>query len=100
LAGPLIWGTFHLTSSGNTTWYSFAREILREAERYGHPGAVIRPVSSAEYPVKAPRPPYSVLDTSVTEQRFGIIMPTWRDALARCIQSKFASASMSKVVVP
>jgi dTDP-4-dehydrorhamnose reductase len=97
-SGNPIWGTFHLTNRGSTTWYSFAGEILRQAERFGHPRATIHPVSSAEYPVKTRRPAYSVLDTSLTEECFGISLPSWEDALARCIEAKFAQATSSPAI--
>jgi dTDP-4-dehydrorhamnose reductase len=93
------WGTYHLTNEGSATWFAFACAILREAERFGHPQAAIRPISSDEYPTKAYRPRYSVLDNSLTLEHFGVRLPHWEDGLARCVRSKFASAPISRVAV-
>jgi dTDP-4-dehydrorhamnose reductase len=49
-------GTYHATSSGETTWFDFAREILADMG----PEAV-RPTTSATFPRPAARPAYSVL---------------------------------------
>jgi dTDP-4-dehydrorhamnose reductase len=46
----------HAVSSGKTTWFDFAKEIIGE-----YP---IEPVSSAEFVTPAGRPSYSVLDNS------------------------------------
>ncbi len=51
-------GVYHLTSSGQTTWHGLAREVFR---LLGTDPARVRPVTSAEFPRKAPRPAWSVL---------------------------------------
>jgi dTDP-4-dehydrorhamnose reductase len=52
------YGIFHITNSGACSWYEFAREILKLA---GIKTAVV-PITSDQYPQKARRPRYSVLD--------------------------------------
>jgi dTDP-4-dehydrorhamnose reductase len=51
-------GVYHATSSGETTWFGFAREIFR---LLGADTARVRPVSSGAYPRPAARPANSVL---------------------------------------
>lgn len=51
-------GVYHATSSGETTWFGFAREIFR---LLGADTTRVRPVSSGAYPRPAPRPANSVL---------------------------------------
>ena len=51
-------GVYHATSSGETTWFGFAREIFR---LLGADTGRVRPVSSGAYPRPAPRPANSVL---------------------------------------
>ena len=51
-------GVYHATSSGETTWFGFAREIFR---LLGADTARVRPVTSSAFPRPAPRPAYSVL---------------------------------------
>jgi dTDP-4-dehydrorhamnose reductase len=75
-------GTFHVTDSGECTWYEFTVEI-REALGLQTP---IAPVTTAEFPRPAPRPAYSVLDITKAEAVLGPALP-WqaalREALAR-----------------
>ena len=72
-------GLYHLSSTGEASWHDFAREIVGNA---GSPRIV--PITTAEYPLPARRPPYGVLATAKFEATFGFALPDWRDALARC----------------
>jgi len=58
-----------------------AREILRLA---GLHKVIVISVPSATFPGKAERPANGILDCSKAGV-LGVIMPTWRDALARYI---------------
>ena len=69
-------GIWHATDGGSCTWFEFAREI---GKRSGGP-ARIDPCTTAEFPRPAPRPTYSVLDLTQTEELLGP-MPDWRDNL-------------------
>jgi len=51
-------GIYHATSSGEATWFDLAAEVFR---LLGADPARVRPVPSAGYPRRAPRPAYSVL---------------------------------------
>lgn len=51
-------GAYHATSSGRTTWYGFAREVVAAA---GLDREVVRPTTSEEFRRPAPRPAFSVL---------------------------------------
>ncbi len=53
-------GLFHLANKGQATWCELASEVIRCAGLY----CKTTPVPSAEYPHKAVRPSYSVLDCS------------------------------------
>jgi dTDP-4-dehydrorhamnose reductase len=91
-------GTYHLTAAGETTWYDFARAILDEASEAsgdlpwfpaatgGRPVIAKRvvPISTAEYPTPARRPPYSVLSNSRLLETFGVALLDWRTQLRRC----------------
>jgi dTDP-4-dehydrorhamnose reductase len=75
-------GLVHAVNAGDTTWHGFAVEIARRL------GAEIdiRPVTTEEFPRPAPRPAFSVLDTSRLESILERPMPPWQDALARYLE--------------
>lgn len=75
---PAPWGTYHVTNRGETTWLEFAAEILRQAGM----DAPLQPITTAEYGSAAPRPVYSVLDTTKYHRLGGPPMPDWKAALA------------------
>jgi dTDP-4-dehydrorhamnose reductase len=69
-------GTFHVTDSGECTWYELAVEI-REVLGLSTP---IAPVATSEFPLPAPRPAYSVLDVSKADAVLGPAK-SWQQAL-------------------
>jgi dTDP-4-dehydrorhamnose reductase len=75
---PTPWGTYHVTNTGGTTWRDFAIEIFRIAGMK----VAVRPITTAEYGAPAPRPSYSVLNTSAYHRLGGPAMPDWKAALA------------------
>jgi dTDP-4-dehydrorhamnose reductase len=75
-------GLFHVTDGGECTWFELAALIADVV----NPGCKVEPCTSDEFPRPAPRPAYSVLDVSTTEEVVGPLVP-WedrvRDVLAR-----------------
>jgi dTDP-4-dehydrorhamnose reductase len=74
-------GLYHLTSSGATSWYEFARFIVNEAELRGctlkaRPEA-IGPISSTEFQAPAARPRNSLMATSKLSAALQIVFPDW-----------------------
>lgn len=80
-------GVVHAVSSGSTSWYGLALEIV---QRLGSPATVV-PVPSEAFPRPARRPRNSVLDTSRLSELLGRPMPDWRDALGRYLEVECAS---------
>jgi dTDP-4-dehydrorhamnose reductase len=70
-------GLFHVADAGEASWCELADEAVRLARLEG----VIRPVTSSEFPRKAARPVYSVLDCSSFERMTGIKPRPWPQAL-------------------
>ena len=54
--GGDLYGTFHFSGTGPTTWFGFAQEIFRLAARHGHPVPMLRPIATTDYPTPAARP--------------------------------------------
>ncbi|MCI0701778.1 MAG: dTDP-4-dehydrorhamnose reductase [Planctomycetia bacterium] len=71
-------GLFHVTNSGDCTWYEFAQEIFRQSELKPD----LTPIISAEYGAVAKRPAYSVLSTAKLASVLGSPLRSWQDALA------------------
>ena len=74
-------GIYHFTNSGVCSWYDFATEIMNMSGLK----CVVNPISSDEYPTRAKRPFYSVLDKSDIINTFGLKIPYWKDSLKKCI---------------
>ncbi|MCD1023592.1 dTDP-4-dehydrorhamnose reductase [Enterococcus sp. SMC-9] len=68
------YGTYHLSNENSCSWYEFAKEILKDTN------VTILPVTSAEFPQRATRPQYSVMDLSKATA-LGFEIPTWEEAL-------------------
>ncbi len=75
-------GTYHLSCAGETTWYGFARAIFAQIPKAPR----IEPITTGEWPTPARRPPYSVLAGGRLAERFGLRLPPWEAALARCLE--------------
>jgi len=84
------WGTYHFCNEVAVTWYAFARRILSLARAY-EPLRVseILPVLTSGYPTPAPRPPYSVLDCTSFEKRFGTRRRPWEEALKEMLSALY-----------
>lgn len=79
-------GLYHLSASGHTSWFDYARVVLEHAERAGPtPLRVkardIQPISSTHYATRAKRPSNSRLDTHKLQNTFGLCLPAWQDGL-------------------
>lgn len=77
-------GIYHYTNEGEVSWYGFAKLIHRYA---GITGCDVLPCSTHEYPTKALRPAYSVLDKSKFKSTFNVTIPSWEDSLQQFIQN-------------
>lgn len=83
-------GTYHATSSGETTWYGLAREVYARA---GADPALVTPTTTGAFPRPAPRPPYSVLDHSAWAGAGIEPIGDWLDALDRAFPAIAAATT-------
>lgn len=74
---------FNYANLGSISWYEFAKEILMD----DFPNCKVTPITSAQYPTKAKRSSYSVLDSSkIAGKCEGLIISPWKDSLAICLK--------------
>ena len=79
--GSKDYGTYHYSNEGVTSWFDFARAIFDISNTQ----VKTIPIRTDEYPTKATRPAYSVMDKTKAKQTFNIEIPYWRDSLSTCI---------------
>lgn len=79
----IVPGIYHFSDEGVCSWYDFTVAIHRLA---GITDCKVSPLHTDEYPAKAPRPNYSVLDKTKIKKTFGIAIPHWEESLAVCIE--------------
>lgn len=76
-------GIYHFSNEGACSWYDFAKSVHRIA---GIDTCKVFPLHAEDYPAKAARPHYSVLDKSKIKSTFGIEIPHWEESLQECIK--------------
>ncbi|SCY85518.1 dTDP-4-dehydrorhamnose reductase [Flavobacterium caeni] len=72
-------GTYHFSNEGQCSWYEFARAIV---DAYKSPVSIL-PIKTSQYPTKAKRPQYSVLDKSKIKRTFGLAISSWQESLKK-----------------
>jgi dTDP-4-dehydrorhamnose reductase len=79
-------GIFHMTCSGETSWFGFANKVLELSGLSKNTELI--PIPTLDYPTPAVRPQYSMLSNRKLKQTFHYEMPRWQDALRECLDSK------------
>lgn len=68
------YGIYHFSNDNSCSWYEFAKEILKNES------VEVKAVSSNDFPQKATRPKYSVMDISKVKST-GFAIKSWQEAL-------------------
>ena len=76
-------GIYHFSNEGVISWYDFTLATHRLA---GITTCDVQPCHSDEFPAKAHRPAYSVLDKTKFKTTFGVTVPYWLDSLATTLK--------------
>jgi dTDP-4-dehydrorhamnose reductase len=83
-------GTYHVTSMGDTDWFHYACFILDEAIGLGLKTSMtsqdIKPISSDLYPTLAKRPMNSRLDTLKIKKTFMLELPHWKEEVKKVLK--------------
>lgn len=75
-------GIYNYSNEGMCSWYDFACEIVRLSGN----NCEVRPCATADYPTKARRPQYSVLDKSKIIATFNLTIPKWKESLSKVVK--------------
>ncbi len=78
---------YHFSDEGVASWYDFAQAIREIALKKGilTQAAKVVPIVNSEYPTKARRPSFTVLDKSLIKKTFALDIPYWRDSLEKML---------------
>jgi dTDP-4-dehydrorhamnose reductase len=102
--GDNVWGTYHFTAQGVTTWHGFASRVMAAAAPITgrHPRVIA--IKTADYPTAATRPANSQLDCSLFARTFGFSAPHWAEdvdattlALVRAAQAELSAVKAGHV---
>jgi dTDP-4-dehydrorhamnose reductase len=78
-------GLYHLVAAGRTNWHEYAQAVVMAAQATGKPLRMgptdVQAITTADYPLPAPRPANSCLDTARLRETFGLCLPDWRQGL-------------------
>lgn len=73
---------YHYSNEGVAGWYDFACAVMKASGL----ACAVRPIESTEYPTRAVRPAYSVLNKAKIKRDFGLSIPHWRESLELCVK--------------
>ena len=76
-------GIYHFSNEGVCSWYDFTKAIHAIA---GISTCRVKPLHTEDYPTKATRPHYSVLDKTKIKATYNVEVPYWMDSLRECIE--------------
>lgn len=83
-------GLYHMTASGETSWFDYARFVIGRAQEAGMPLKLtaedIHAIPTAAYPTASARPMNSRLDTTRFRDTFGLQLPHWQQGLDHILQ--------------
>ena len=80
--GSTAYGLYHYSNEGLTSWYDFATAIFELSVI----SVKTTPIRTSEYPTKATRPLFSVMDKTKIKTALGVAIPHWRESLKVCLE--------------
>jgi dTDP-4-dehydrorhamnose reductase len=90
-------GLYHLSNAGRTTWHGYAQYVLTQAAQMGWQLKVkpedVKAIGTADYPLPAPRPANSMLDTDLVQQNLGLTIPTWESGVREVLSALRAQSA-------
>lgn len=83
------YGIYNCTDSGEASWFEFAQKIYEYGKKHGRitGSCEISACTSEEFPQKAKRPAWSVLDKTKLLSALHVKLPSWESSLEKFIKS-------------
>ncbi|MBB5438891.1 dTDP-4-dehydrorhamnose reductase [Pedobacter sp. AK017] len=81
-SGQKDYGVYHYSNEGVTSWYDFAVGIFELSGTK----IKVKPIPTSQYPTRAVRPKFSVMDKTKIKSTFNLDIPYWKDSLKVCIE--------------
>jgi dTDP-4-dehydrorhamnose reductase len=78
---PFVPGIYHFSNEGVCSWYDFAVKIMDLAGL----NCQVHPIQTQEYPTRAIRPAYSVMDKEKIKSACNVSIPHWEESLEKCL---------------
>ena len=78
------YGVYHYSNSGETTWFGFAEEILKQSEKLKDANLA----KTNHYRTFAARPAYSVLDNTKAQNTLKVKYIDWQESLQSVLKNK------------
>ncbi len=92
-----LYGIFHMACAGDTSWHGFADEIFKASALAGGPKPKLNAITTAEYPLPAPRPANSRLDCSKIARIHGVTLPHWQEYVIKTVVKVLAQPAPSSL---
>jgi dTDP-4-dehydrorhamnose reductase len=90
---PAAQGIFHAAGLGDASWAEFARAIFAGSAARGGPAAVVKSITTADYPTPARRPANSRLACERLEGVLGWRPGPWRESLSICLDELLSASA-------
>ncbi len=81
--GRFVTGIYHFSNEGVCSWYDFARKIMQLGRR----NCNVLPIETEDYPTRAVRPHYSVLNKTKIKADYPVTIPHWEESLDVCLKN-------------
>jgi dTDP-4-dehydrorhamnose reductase len=92
---PIGWGTYHFAGRGEASWHALATEVAQLQQPFTGRRPTVDPISTADYPTPARRPPNSVLDTSKLERALELEPARWQHGVEDIVRELLSAPAPS-----
>ena len=79
--------TYHLAGEGQASWFEFAEYVMQRCRAAGLQASGVEPITTTDWPTRAPRPANSLLDSSRFRSEIGYGCPPWRESVMEVLQT-------------